>query len=98
MNDNSSIHFEKLIQKYQCIEGLAINKTDVLKKCQTWNLLMVNASIVAMFVKLCIYSRNLQSVLFLSVILHYKLFYDTFHPVSEELLNQIAFEIGHMLG
>ena len=62
MMANPSIHFRKLIEKYQCVEGLAINKTDLLKKCQTWQLLMVEPSIVAMFVKLCIYGRNQASV------------------------------------
>ena len=33
-----------------------------MKKCQTWQLFMANRSIVAMFVKLCIYGRNLCSV------------------------------------
>ena len=61
MMANPSVHFRKLIEKYQCVEGLAINKMDLLKKCQTWQLLMVEPSIVAMFVKLCIYGRNLQS-------------------------------------
>ena len=50
-------------KKYQSIEGLPIVITDLCKKkCQTCLLLMDQPSIVAMFVKLCIYGRNQASV------------------------------------
>ena len=45
-------------KKYQSIEGLPIVITDLRKKCQTCLLLMDKPSIVAMFVKLCIYGSN----------------------------------------
>ena len=48
-------------KKYQSIEGLPIVITDLCKKCQTCLLLMDKPSIVAMFVKLCIYGRNQAS-------------------------------------
>ena len=48
-------------KKYQSIEGLPIVITDLCKKCQTCLLLMDEPSIVAMFVKLCIYGRNQAS-------------------------------------
>ena len=49
-------------KKYQSTEGLSIVITDLCKKCQPCLLLMDQPSIVAMFVKLCIYGRNKASV------------------------------------
>ena len=49
-------------KKYESIEGLSISILDLCKKCQTCLLLMDEPSIVAMFVKLCIYGRNWASV------------------------------------
>ena len=48
-------------KRYQSIEGLPIVMTDLCKKCKTCPLLMDEPSIVAMFVKLCIYGRNQAS-------------------------------------
>ena len=49
-------------KKYQSIEGLSIVITELCKKCQTCLLLMDEPSIVAMFVKLCIYGSNQASI------------------------------------
>ena len=49
-------------KKYQSNDGLPIGITDLCKKCQTCLLLMDEPSIVAMFVKLCIYGSNPASV------------------------------------
>ena len=64
-------------KKYQSIEGLPIVITDLCKKCKTWQLLMDEPSIVAMFVKLYIYGRNQASELKLQIIpLHQTLIKD----------------------
>ena len=48
-------------KKYQSIEGLPIVITDLCKKCKTWQLLMDEPSIVAMFVKV---AQNVFSTMF----------------------------------
>ena len=48
-------------KNYQSIKGLPIVIIDLCNKFQTCLLLMDEPSIVAMFVKLCIYGRNRAS-------------------------------------